>query len=186
MELTDVLNLVANLTQETSLETVLSAAFSLKHAANMKKTCITYVSYSDVKKHKKTHMAHSIDGNEETPCIGDSTPPLNEDIFSTMHDEILDQLMEHEGDQKLKVWTSDIEKRDVYLTAKMTSPSWKKVIMRKAVDVENNKVVQVKYIGDKDWASMKEKIENGPLRVRTFMVYPQSGERYGHNPGLHH
>ena len=27
----------------------------------------TYVSYSDVKKHKKTHMVHSIDANEDTP-----------------------------------------------------------------------------------------------------------------------
>ena len=40
-ESTDVLYLVANLTQEASLETVLSAAFSLKHAANMKKTDIS-------------------------------------------------------------------------------------------------------------------------------------------------
>ena len=37
LELVDVLYLVCNLTQEARLETVLSAAFSLKHAANMKK-----------------------------------------------------------------------------------------------------------------------------------------------------
>ena len=37
LEVTDVLYLVANLTQEASLETVLSAAFSVKHA-NMKET----------------------------------------------------------------------------------------------------------------------------------------------------
>ena len=30
----------------------------------------TYVSYSDVKKHKETHMAHSIDACEDTPSIG--------------------------------------------------------------------------------------------------------------------
>ena len=35
--LADVVHLVCNLTQEAGLETVLSAAFSLKHAANMKK-----------------------------------------------------------------------------------------------------------------------------------------------------
>ena len=39
------------------------------------------------------------------------------------------------------------------------------------MDVENNNVIQVKYIGDKDLGSMKEKIENGPSRIRTHMVY---------------
>ena len=37
LELVDVLYLICNLTQEAGLETVMSAAFSLKHAANMKK-----------------------------------------------------------------------------------------------------------------------------------------------------
>ena len=40
-ELVDVLYLVCNLTQEAGLETVSSAAFSLKHAANMKKSFST-------------------------------------------------------------------------------------------------------------------------------------------------
>ena len=38
-------------------------------------------------------------------------------------------------------------------------------------DTENDKVMQIKYIGDKDWGSVKEKIENDPLRVRAYMVY---------------
>ena len=37
LEITDVLYLICNLTQEAGSESVLSAAFSLKHAANMKK-----------------------------------------------------------------------------------------------------------------------------------------------------
>ena len=56
-------------------------------------------------------------------------------------------------------------------TAKKTSPAWKRVIMRKTVDVDTNRVIQVKYIGDENWGNMKEKIENGPKKVRTFMVY---------------
>ena len=54
---------------------------------------------------------------------------------------------------------------------KKTSPAWKKVIMHKTIDVDANKVIQVKRIGEKDWGNLKEKIENGPLRVRTFMIY---------------
>ena len=71
------------------------------------------------------------------------------------------------------MWTSAAERRAVYLTAKKTSLAWKKVIMRKTVDVDSNKVIQVKYIGDKDWGNLKEKIENGPkkVNVKTFMVY---------------
>ena len=30
---------------------------------------------------------------------------------------------------------------------------------------------QVKYIGDENWGNLKEKIENGPKKVKTFMVY---------------
>ena len=79
--------------------------------------------------------------------------------------------METNEYDKLRVWTSEVERRDVYLTAKKTSPAWKKVIMRKTVDVDSNKVTQVKYIGDKDWGNLKEKIENGSKKVKTFMVY---------------
>ena len=52
-----------------------------------------------------------------------------------------------------------------------TFVTWKKVIMRKTVDVDTNKVIQVKYIGDENWGNLKEKIENGPKKVKTFMVY---------------
>ena len=38
LELVDVLYLVCNMTQEAGLESVLSAAIALKHAANMKKS----------------------------------------------------------------------------------------------------------------------------------------------------
>ena len=78
--------------------------------------------------------------------------------------------MEADEYDKLRVWTSEVDKREVYLTAKKTSPAWKKAIMRKTIDVDTNKVIQVKYIGDKEWGSVK-KIENGPLRGKTFMVY---------------
>ena len=88
-----------------------------------------------------------------------------------VYDDILQQLMETDEYDKLRVWTSEVERRDVYLTAKKTSPAWKKVIMRKTVDVDSNKVIQVKHIGDKDWGNLKEKIENGPKKVKTFMVY---------------
>ena len=73
--------------------------------------------------------------------------------------------------KQLKVWSSEVERRDVYLTAKKMPPSWKKVTVRKTVYVENDKVIQIKYIGDNDWGSLKEKIENGPLIVRTYMIY---------------
>ena len=43
--------------------------------------------------------------------------------------------------------------------------------MRKTVKVDNDKLIQIKYIDDKDWGNLKEKIENGPLRVHTYMVY---------------
>ena len=109
----------------------------------------TYVSSSDVKKHKKTHVAHSTDASEDTQSIGDSMPSLNEDTYFKMYEEILDQLMENDDDKKLKVWTSDVERRDVYLTARKTSPSVtivEEVTMCKAIDVEKNKIIQIKYI----------------------------------------
>ena len=53
----------------------------------------------------------------------------------------------------------------------MARASGKKVIVRKTVDVDTNKVIQVKYIGDENWGNLKEKIKDGPKRVKTFMVY---------------
>ena len=78
------------------------------------------MSYSDAKKHKKTHTAHSTDASEDTPSIGDSTDSLNEDTCFKMYDDTLDQLMENDDEKKLKVWASDVERRDVYLPAKKT------------------------------------------------------------------
>ena len=47
---------------------------------------------------------------------------INEDTYFKMYDEILNQLMESDEKKKLKVWASDVESREVYLTAKKTSP----------------------------------------------------------------
>ena len=58
LELSDVLYLLFNLAQEASLETVLSAALSLKHAANMKKT-------SGTRKEAQTRFSATTPGN---PC----------------------------------------------------------------------------------------------------------------------
>ena len=131
----------------------------------------TYVSYADVKKKKIKQVVHATGDNEATQSFEQTGHSLNEDSYNEVYENILQQLMETDEYDKLRVWTSDIEKRDVYLTAKKTSPAWKKVIMRKTVDVDTNKVIQVKYIGDENWGNLKEKIENGPKKVRTFMVY---------------
>ena len=132
----------------------------------------TYVSYADVKKKKKIkQVVHATGDNEATQSFEQTGHPLNEDNYNEVYENILQQLMETDEYEKLRVWTSDVEKRDVYLTAKKTSPAWKRVIMRKTVDVDTNRVIQVKYIGDENWGNMKEKIENGPKKVRTFMVY---------------
>ena len=100
-----------------------------------------------------------------------SRHPLDEASYHKVYDDILQQLMETDEYDKLRVWSSEVEKRDVFLTAKKTSPSWKKVIMRKTVHVDNDKVIQSKYIGDKGWGDLTEIIANGPLRVRTYMVF---------------
>ena len=131
----------------------------------------TYVSYADVKKKKIKQVVHATGDNEATQSFEQTGHPLNEGNYNAVYENILQQLMETDEYEKLRVWTSDVEKRDVYLTARKTSPAWKKVIMRKTVDVDTNRVIQVKYIGDENWGNMKEKIENGPKKVRTFMVY---------------
>ena len=128
----------------------------------------TYISYADVKK-KIRQVAHASGDNEATQSFEQTGHPLDEENYSEVYENILQQLMETDEYDKLRVWTSDVEKRDVYLTAKKTSPAWKKVIMRKTVDVDTNKVIQVKYIGNENWGNLKEKIENGPKKVRTFM-----------------
>ena len=96
----------------------------------------TYVSYDES---RKSHMAHVSDACEATPSIGESMPSLDEDSYFKVHDDILNQLMEAYENKQLKVWSPEVERRDVYLTAKKTSPSWEKVILRKTVDFENDK-----------------------------------------------
>ena len=64
LNLTDVLYLVFNLAQEASLETVLSAAFSLKRAANMRKT--------PASKQAAQHRASQLLPKEASPeCVRD-------------------------------------------------------------------------------------------------------------------
>ena len=106
-----------------------------------------YVSYTDLKK-KVKQVAHASGDSEATQSFEQTGHPLGEVNYHEVYDDILQQLMETDEYAKLRVWTSEVQKRDVYLTAKKTSPAWKKVIMRKTVDVDSNKVIQVKYIGD--------------------------------------
>ena len=131
----------------------------------------TYISYADVKKKKAKQVARASGDNEAAQSFEQTGHPLDEDTYNEVYENILQQLMETGEYDKLRVWTSDVEKRDVYLTAKNTSPAWKKVIMRKTVDVDTNKVIQAKYIGDENWGNLKEKIKDGPKKVKTFMVY---------------
>ena len=48
--------------------------------------------------------------------------------------------------------------------------------MRTTVHVENNKVIQVKYVEDKGWGSTKEKIENGPFKGPNSHGVPDCGK----------
>ena len=131
----------------------------------------TCISYADVKKKKTRQVALASGDNEATQSFEHTGHPLDEQTYHEVYENILQQLMETDEYDKLRVRTSDVEKKDVDLTAKKTSPAWKKMIMRKTVDVDTNKVIQVKYIGDENWGNLKEKIENRPKKVRTFMVY---------------
>ena len=137
----------------------------------------TYISYADVKKKKAKQVAHASGDNEATQSFEQTVHPLDEVTYNEVYENILQQLMETDEYDKLRVWTSDVEKRDVYLIAKKTSPAWKKVITRKTVHVDTNKVIQAKYIGDENWGNLKEKIETGPTknggfgwRATTFML----------------
>ena len=112
--------------------------------------------YADVKKKKIKQVVHATGDNEATQSFEQTGHPLNEDNYNEVYENILQQLMETDECDKLRVWTSDVEKRDVYLTAKKTSPAWKRVIMRKTVDVDTNKVIQVKYIGSENWGNLHE------------------------------
>ena len=84
---------------------------------------------------KKKEVSVSGD-NEATQSFEQTGHLLNEENYNEVYENILQKLMETDEYEKLRVWTSDVETRDVYLTAKKTSPAWKKVIMRKTVDVD--------------------------------------------------
>ena len=100
------------------------------------------------RREKKTkQVAHASGDNETTQSFEQTGHLLDEENYNEVYENILQQLMETDEYDKLRLWTSDVEKRDVYLIAKKTSPAWKKVIMRKTVDVDTNKVIQVKYQG---------------------------------------
>ena len=71
---------------------------------------------------------------------------------------------------KLRVWSSEVEKRLSDCEKDFTLME-EEIIMRKTVHIDNDKVIQIKYIGDKGWGDLQERIENGPLTVRTYMVY---------------
>ena len=125
----------------------------------------TYISYADVKK-KAKQVARASGDNEGTQSFEQTGQPLDEVTYNEVYENILEQLMETDECDKLRVWTSDVEKRDVYLTAKKTSPAWKKVIMRKTVDVDTNKVIQVKYIDDENWGNLKRRLRMDRRRLR--------------------
>ena len=79
-------------------------------------------SYADVKKKKAKQVAHASGDNEATQSFEQTRHPLDEVTYNEVYEIILQQLMETDKYDKLRVWTSDVEKRDVYLTAKKTSP----------------------------------------------------------------
>ena len=80
----------------------------------------TYISYADVKKKKAKQVAHASGDNEATQSFEQTVHPLDEVIYNEVYENVLQQLMEMDEYDKLRVWTSDVEKRDVYLTAKKT------------------------------------------------------------------
>ena len=84
----------------------------------------TYISYVHVKKKKAKQVAHASGDNEATQSFEQTGHPLDEVTYNEVYENILQQLMETGEYDKLRVWTSDVEKRDVYLIAKKTSPAW--------------------------------------------------------------
>ena len=51
-----------------------------------------------------------------------SRHPLDEESCHRVYDDILEQLMEADEYNKLRVWSCEVEKRDVYLTAGRLRP----------------------------------------------------------------
>ena len=86
----------------------------------------TYVSYTDVKKKKVKQVARASGDSEATQSFEQTGHPLDEVSYHEVYDDILQQLMETDEYDKLRVWTSEVERRDIYLTAKKTSRAWGK------------------------------------------------------------
>ena len=70
----------------------------------------TYVSYADTKK-KTKQVVHATGDNEATQSFEQTGHLLDEDNYNEVYENILQQLMETDEYEKLRVWTSDVEKR---------------------------------------------------------------------------
>ena len=64
---------------------------------------------------EEEEVVHATGDNEATQSLEQIGHPLNEDNYNEVYENILQQLMETDEYEKLRVWTSDVEKRDVYL-----------------------------------------------------------------------
>ena len=70
----------------------------------------TYVSYSDGNKKKVKQVAHASGDSEATQSFEQTGHPLDEVSYHEVYDDILQQLMESDEYDKLRVWTSEAEK----------------------------------------------------------------------------
>ena len=74
-----------------------------------------------MKKKTAKQVAHASGDSEATQSFEQTGHPLDEVSYHEVYDGIRQQLMETDEYGKLRV-----ERRDIYLTAKKTSPAWKK------------------------------------------------------------
>ena len=70
----------------------------------------TYISSVDVKKKKTKQVAHASGDNEATQSFEQTGHPLDEVSYNEVYEDILQQLMETDEYDKLRVWISDVEK----------------------------------------------------------------------------
>ena len=70
----------------------------------------TYISYADVMKKKTKQVAHASGDSEATQSFEQTGHPLDEENYNEVYENILQQLMETDEYDKLRVWTSDVEK----------------------------------------------------------------------------
>ena len=73
----------------------------------------TYVSYTDVKKKKMKQVVHATGDNEATQSFEQTGHSLNEDSYNEVYENILQQLMETDEYEKLRVWTFGCRKREM-------------------------------------------------------------------------